>query len=444
MKQILHILPSMLAAAYLAGGCTSSRPAGSFPVPDILERLSSGQSSDGSGPRAEIDLERQALARDPELRPFRSAVEEARAELGAAVEWRDPELRASYGESDSTYTNAFRPDETGEQAELALRIYPPHLWNIRPLRDAARARFHAAEADLMHQSWQTVSDVRALGAETAFLRRRIELKEEFIGLLKEKKKLLAELAEQGGVTAMDVVDLSSDLMGAAMQEADLRLELQQRQTELAARTGIAEYLADDNWNSGPGGKEPDACELADRAARERFDLVALAWRAEAARADRRAETGRKIPSLSHVQISQGSQEEDSREEDSWEVQAAVEIPVFSLAGRSEERFLKIEERNLADELSARVRQVRMEVQMAADRHAAALKALRAMRREADALLKEYDALTKGDNVPLNALQKVDIRLKSVAVREWILRAEYNALDAWHALARACGAEPVNP
>lgn len=444
MKPCLQIAVSMLAAACMVSGCASGRPAGVIPVPGILEQLPAEQVSDKSGPLLQKDLERQALARDPELRPLRVAVEEARAELGAAVEWRDPELRASYGESDSAYTNVFRPDETGEQAEVALRIYPPHLWNIRPLRDAARARFHAAEADLMHQSWQTVQDVRALGAETAFLRRRIELKEEFIGLLKEKKKLLAELAEQGGVTAMDVVELSSDLMGAAMQAADLRLELQQRQTELAARTGIADYQADDKWNSGPGGKKPDADELADRAARQRFDLVALAWRAEAARADRRAEAGRKIPSLSHIQISQGTQEDESRDEDSWEVQAAVEIPIFSLAGRSEERFLKVEERNLADELSARVRQVRMEVQMAADRHAASLKASRDMRREADALLKEYDALTGGDNVSLNALQKVDIRLKSVAVREWILRAEYNALDAWHALARACGAEPVTP
>ncbi len=324
-----------------------------------------------------------ALAHQPEIVLLRQAMEVARAEAVTCSGLLNPELRVGYDvggqRTERTwytntaynvippYTNtAWRPlDARGDDArdqdtlQLALRIFPPNPWLLWAQGDGARARFAAASADLRAAEWRLLCGVRKLFNTLDYLEQDLELAGKLVAIRQAEAETLRILADKQQVTAVDELAAVQRHYQVLMDRERMEASLAQKRAELSAMTGIpvAGVLQDP-----PAAREAGLRALGgDRLAamrvkviENRQEVVAAYWRQQSAQASLREAKSLRIPWFTHIQGSytRGRSHEalsaaanlqtvpgaipdpvlatDESQDESWGIEAAVEIPVFSL------------------------------------------------------------------------------------------------------------------
>lgn len=324
-----------------------------------------------------------ALAHQPDLVLLRQAMEVARAEAVTCPGLLNPELRVGYDvggqRTERTwytntaynvtppYTNtAWRPlnargDDTEDQdtLQLALRIFPPNPWLLWAQGDGARARFAAASADLRAAEWRVECTVRKVFNTLDYLGQDLELAEGLVAVRHAEAETMRILADKRQVTAVDELSAVQKHYQVLMDRDRIEANLAQKRAELTALTGVpvAGVLQDPPAERETGRQALDRDRLAALRAKvieNRQEVVAAYWRQQSAQAALRAAKSLRVPWFTHIQGSyaRGRSHEalsaaanlqtvygaipdpvlatDESEAESWGIEAAVEIPIFSL------------------------------------------------------------------------------------------------------------------
>ena len=322
--------------------------------------------------RPVLDLktaEQMALARDPRIRACQEAVRVARMQRGAAVELKNPELRTSYTRNRSP-ADPLEPldvEDSWNEQSVAIRLFPPHLWSIGPLRDAGEARIHKAEAGVRVVERQVVAEVRAAFAEIQYLDESLAVLDPMIGVLETARQGARARQEGSEGTSIESVTADLDYLEAVAERDELRQAMESKRDWLAAMIGAEDLSA---WTLKTRVDLPDVdpykldlAQLTEEACERRSELDGLSWEWVALKAELRAERSHSLPSLAHIEGAI-SQESGDQDDDAWSVQAAVEIPVFSLLDRRHENVLAAQMAGLEAQLVATRDQVAREVREA--------------------------------------------------------------------------------
>lgn len=372
-----------------------------------------------------------AVARDPRVKTARAALRLAQAERRVAVEWQDPELRLTYGETDIP-GDLLTPRERRDEYEATARFYPPSPWTAGPKRRAGRARVRAAEADWRGAVRQVAMDVRRLFAEVAYLREDFRLVEELASVRDAARRTMEESRERGGATSVEWATAAAGCLESALERDDVGRQLERAEAALAEMIGVEDLqdvriefrvfpVVDSTAAS------PDV--LCDVAKDRRQDLVALAWRLRGVEADLSAARRNRVPWLAHVQASY-QERRGLEEDDGWAVQGAVPVPLFSLVTAGEDDVLAREVERMRIELEGIEEQVRRDVRAALADLQSAAEGVRRLKTESEPLLAELrSALTSSkENLELGLQARLEQRL---------VEAERAQLALRHAYGQAC-------
>lgn len=336
----------------------------------------------------------RAIEVNPEVQSQRAAVDVARKAAGAAGDWDDPQLRFSYGESESdsisrssatqnspntgiaeggSSTPAVPESSSGEIGEsyqdsegyrVAFRLYPPNPWERAAEVSQARANMYAAQASLQSLRAQTAYEVRLAVAEFQFANEDVKILDRLLAVSESLLEITGKLLERGQGTVLDSMNASRRYL-AALSDRDQRIR--ERDDALGKLARLTSLPADSidvmNEKVTLGDLDPmtvDTARLADTAMRYRGDLVAAGWRVRAAAAAYDAAKAARIPWLAHVQASYRSGDDEteswSREEeqssdgtvtssqtsesedtsDEWRVDAAIRLPIFTWLGKTDD------------------------------------------------------------------------------------------------------------
>ncbi len=323
-----------------------------------------------------------ALAHHPDLVLLRQELEVVRAEAVTCSGLRNPELRVGYDEGGrrterTWYTNAaftgmtagtnaaWRPlaeragdSQDSDSLRLTLRVFPPNPWLLQAQGAGARARFAAAAADLRAAEWKVEGEVRRLFNEMDFLTKDLGLAGQLADLRREGAETLRTLADKHQVTAVDELAAVQKHYQALMDREKIESSLAARRAELAALAGepVWTVTLEPQGEEAPG-TALDGGRLAamrEKVVENRQEIVAAYWRDQSARAALREARSLRIPWFTYIQGSYargGAQESlttaadlqavpdpvvstDEIEDREWGIEAALEIPVFSLGARA--------------------------------------------------------------------------------------------------------------
>ncbi len=323
-----------------------------------------------SGTERPLDFDaalRRALEVSPTLRVLESARATARLSMRALLDPRNPEIRLAREEGEGSFSDTPRllpggPPElydpldaplpgrttaTDTQNTIAVRLFPPNPFTLRPERREARTLAEAAELRVAQEEVLIADLVRSAWLSLQYLGADARLAGEHAALLDQTAIRLADLAAEGSVLLADVADAEQSALRALMayQEADEAYQV--ALSELAALLYCEPEslrVGHEPWPSAPPpdpaaidaervarlamDHAPDAAlfELESKAAREAYVAARRAW----------------IPWIRHVDV-EYSEQESRRDglsgfaatrrqslEDSWGVSLAFELPVFSL------------------------------------------------------------------------------------------------------------------
>ncbi len=269
-----------------------------------------------------------ALENDVRLLPGKTALQIAQLQQDSPTVWKDPEAR---------FETSLNSEEN--YVDPSLRFYVPHPWLVRAGAQERAARTDAASANHQTAEATTVAEVYLLYREFQCLEKEIFLADR----LAEIKKELFVLAEQQVAAAMKTSGKALlsrwELREAERKVRTLRRERDGLKNRLASRTGL-----DPNAIQLPALElpenflTPDSGAILRAATGQRPDLRRL--QAELKEADAHVKLARaeSVPWLNHVQTGY------SGRSDEWDVQVAVNIPIFSL--RSSKKRVAIAERAL--------------------------------------------------------------------------------------------------
>ncbi|MDP6523174.1 MAG: TolC family protein [Kiritimatiellia bacterium] len=390
-------LPIAGSVLLILAGCTSVKTsevawpsANTRRIPDLEIPAPYGL----TGPLTLQSAIERAIEANPGIQSQKAAVEVARKAVGAVKDWDDPQLRFSYGESESdslstssgtenlvntgiteggSTTPAVPASNSGESGEsfqdsegyrVAFRLYPPNPWERAAEVSGARADLYAAQASLQFLRAQTAYEVRKAYAEFQFADEDVKVLDRLLTVSKSLVEITNKLLERGQGTVLDSMNASRRYL-AALSDRDQRIR--ERDDALGQLAGLislpAESLEVRHENVTLGSLDPmtvDLHKLEDTAMRYRGDLVAAGWTVRAARAAYDAAKAARIPWLAHVQASYSSAEDQSeswsREEEvsldgtvsrsqvgeseddneEWRVDAAIRLPIFTWIGRTDD------------------------------------------------------------------------------------------------------------
>jgi len=368
MKTRVRLAATLLLV--LASSCASRPPAtdGLTDPPTAPDSgISKAWPSDTERPLDFAAALRRALEVSPTLRVLESARATARLSRRALLDPRNPEIRLAREEGQGSFTDTPRllpggpielydpldaplPRRTtarNEQNNIAVRLFPPNPFTLRPERRQARSLAEAAELRVEQERILIADRVRTAWLSLQYLGADARLAREHAALLDQAAALLAELAAEGSALMADVTDAEQSSLRALMAYQDADESYHAALADLSAllyHDPSSLRVGSEPWPSVPPpnpatidteravrlamDNAPDAAlfELESTAAREAYIAARRAW----------------IPWLSHVEV-EYSEREGNREglsgfeasrrqslEDSWGVSLAFELPVFSL------------------------------------------------------------------------------------------------------------------
>jgi len=359
----------------------------------------------------------RALSESARLDPYRAGLHIAREEKGAARDLEDPQIRLAYGESTRTEDRGFETDqERRRRYRGVLRIYPPNPWVRNAVSHGGDARIQLATANLRAAEHEIAVHVHWLFHEILQRRRERTLLEDIAKVRNDQFSQTEEILSRGAGTASDVLMARIDALDARMDTEEALRD------EHRAMTDLATYLGFEQGNEIklafppiplPG--ELDLAMLTTRAFEQRPDLAAVEWRAETARWDLTAARRISVPWFAHLQGAY-TEERNGVDEDGWSVQAAIDLPVFSVSGSDIGIATAELEQFQAYADQARA-QVRLEVRQSLARLRLARAELERYRQETSPVLDQLNAdLASEVSTTLSPDDRADLR-------EGILKAE---------------------
>ena len=285
-------------------------------------------------------LEEAAIEHSPVLRVLRKTLEKAIVEKKGVVEWRDPELRMHYGQN--RQYDAITDYKDTEDVEVALRAYVPNFLESRAGHVAADAQINIITSRIAYEEWQARVEVRVLLASIRYNEEVLKLADQKVSIIDDQRKIMDELQQMNESRAYQSVEINTKYLDAISKRDEVEADLNLVRQELSSLTGQTELpvMADifsDAWIN-----KQMKCVNGDIMHDHILDaddhLNSLMWRVEKASADVQRAQRRRMPWISHLQV---SYQEDlgSSDDQDWRVQAAMNIPVFSLFAHPEEDVL---------------------------------------------------------------------------------------------------------
>ncbi len=322
------------AAAILVALTACYSPPSAAPLtPAEVASWSAGTTVPGTGTGAapaswDLDVEAAvAYARrnGPTATARRNDEAIAAAEIGAAGQLTNPEVRVGRSITDSSVLNA------SDRVVVGLRLHPDMPWARDAKIAAARADLAAEHARTGSTQRVVAAEIRRLYAALAFGEATREVITKQLAVLVQRQQVLAAQVARGTATQLEAILSEEDSIDLEATRGTLEVELARSRSALSTLIGVPHGQT---W-------KPvwDLAKL--RAVETTFDRSALRTRALAARpelaeaahrvqaADARAyrERARRMPWFSYVQA-----ERSVKDTVEWAISLAVTVPVFSLNG----------------------------------------------------------------------------------------------------------------
>jgi outer membrane protein TolC len=293
----------------------------------------------------------RAHLRNPQLRSLNAAVRVARLQSAAATDFQDPEALVGLGKLNDEDSNQTDTSGGSQDWQVGVRFYVPNPFLLGPRASAGKAALMAARADLQAASWLVECDVRRWFAEVNYLTRDLELADKILIQSTEILKDVRARLTAGAATAADVTSATQKQLQAEHQRELVRRERRTSLRELSVLLDLPQAALVLNPNS-PANKSsieapPPRDTLLQAALNCRGDVVALHWRALAARSHYKEEQNVRIPWFQKV-VAWNKQPSSE-----WSVNVAVNFPIFSWtrnrapeAALAESELASVEESNV--------------------------------------------------------------------------------------------------
>lgn len=373
-----------------------------------------------------------ALARSPALAIEEARAEVAEAQIGAAKQLENPELRL---------TN-FRLEEAilgTPQMNVGLRIPIPRPGSIKAKAQGAVHAAVGARALSDAAQRRLKADVYRLFARMAAVEVQMSLETDAENLRAQRVELVRARVDKAAATRLDLALADVAVAEAAGEGERLRGERQQIEDELRRLTGAGpsvRFFADANeLRLVDPGAEPDA--LVERAIADRPELRAAQARVVQAEATEYVERNQAWPWIKWAQVSYLAGPGASPR--TWAFSVNLDLPVFSW-NRGKTRVAQALVRQRQAEERAEVAAVAHDVREAfarVERTAARVRALdEGLLAKLEVAAKEAEAaLSAGTLDPLKA---ADLEARQIAARRQRLAALLEHREALIELEAAVG------
>ena len=361
-----------LVAALLAAGCGSPRPATpayALPEPPPGRRAPAEARTPIApatvGPLTLDAAVARAVERSGEVAALRWSAYAARQATYANVQYRDPQVRAQYGEDELSERGRqidtdplVSPSDVSRTQEgsafgVGLRFYPRNPLVTYWMKQEGHTAARAAEELVREAQWRIASEVRRLFVYVQFL-------EQDYALLERHQATCRDLVAQartrhalGEMVGQEVYRLLRRCVETDGDASRLRQELNQSRRMLAARVDVPPadldlVSTDPDLAAHLTGRDDD--ELLAAALRNRPDLAVLVYTTDAARHALGAARSQRVPWIEHIQgaygesdadelstsrdlLGDGSDTRSNIDGEEWRVDAAITLPLFSWASR---------------------------------------------------------------------------------------------------------------
>jgi outer membrane protein TolC len=258
---------------------------------------------------------------------LRAAVEIAKQRKAAATDIEEPEALGGWGNNGDVFGEPVDAHKKDIEWRAGARVYVPNPFLMGPRVSARAAEVMAAQADLQAAQWLVEQDVHRLFAELNYLGEDVALAAD---LVRANDQILSDArsrAQRGAATAADVVAVAQRHLDAQNNLDSVRHRQELARRDLAGLLDIPSPSLRIVSNVLTHVLLPESALPADRlqtvALACRGDVVALHWRALAARSAYREARNGRIPWFKEVTA--GNREPS----DQWWVGVGVTVPVFS-------------------------------------------------------------------------------------------------------------------
>ena len=273
------------------------------------------------------------LARHPRLTTLRAEVTLAQSQISAFIDAEDPELRISYGESDSVTSNPSNAvTRTVESLRGALRIYPSNPWMKQSKKDSAKANVQLAKSNLKAGEDFISMEVRKTVLQLRQMQKELEWIHKKKAILLKRQNAIKALMEHGQATLIDLSLAQSDCLKNVGEVAALEREYHRLNQSIAANIGLAQGATFELIFSEKPMVEDfshwEISSLSDVAVQHRSDLHVMLRQMELAQLGIRTARLMSVPWFTHVQGAYGEESGDGNDE-FWSLQTGIKIPVFS-------------------------------------------------------------------------------------------------------------------
>ncbi len=284
-----------------------------------------------------------ALEHSPKLTERIDAERVADAEIGAARQLTNPELRIGRSSEDGVL---------GLESKfgVGLRIHPDAPWTVSARVAHARAERDAERAETATLKRTVIAEIREIYADLAYGESMQAMLDHQLEVLRERNRVMAERMQRATSTKLENLLADHDLADLESKKGEVELELAQAHSKLARLVGVP---AGQVWRAVADRARLlqvrtglDVRALTERAIAAHPEIALATARADAAGADAYVEKTKRLPSLEWIQI-----ERSTKTEVEWSVGASVAVPLFSLnsgniavAAAEQRRFMNDRER----------------------------------------------------------------------------------------------------
>lgn len=298
------------------------------------------------------DMIAAAIFHDPQIRAGRYELDRMVTESAIEHQWRNPQLRFGYDHS-TRGTDTLRSREI-DSADVALRFFPPHVWSRGAEKQSERLRIEAKTSVLQERALMVERDMREKLLRAVYLQRVLRVRKRMLQLRGRQLEHVKALQEAGEYSAVEFLQDQARFITTGNAKDSIQRDLQQVRTRVLQRMGLQDEVA---W---PLEDTALADIIALPSTMKKNDLLELALdqhpsihaaraNQEGATYDLRAAERSKIPFFDFFQVGYSQRDLDiGRDEESWTLQAAIEIPIDAFRSNDSRRVaeLALQEENV--------------------------------------------------------------------------------------------------
>ena len=316
----------------MLSGCATpdARTHGSLPlytdpadIQSLFDQRPAPPAADAWAPATLIQL---ALEAAPSIREREMDVRRIIAQAEKARPIRAPEVRlgvqrAKEDAGDGTYVweGSSESDWTA-----GVRLFPPNPWEVAAKARLVDARIHGAFARLS-QERQRISEQTALAiAEGLYRQQEVQLLEKLHQTAREY------LRQTGRRPLQDQTDALRRTLAIQTRMLKARQQWNELNARLAQLTGrpVSLETRPSHWDWLPQPTPEALTPLLDDAHLRRADIALAYWKLCELMAEQRETQAQRLPWLQHVGASYEVDGSRTKNQDEWELQTAISLPVF--------------------------------------------------------------------------------------------------------------------